>query len=293
MFVKKSNFIYFATLILAVLYVLSFCKSCTSKDKRELLKTTLVNPKYENQIENFEFSDPNNSFELKKINNKWMIKSKDSGMALPADSKRIENFIKNLTKIRNMYKISDKNTKNNSFGLSDNSSFTIKYGFSSGYHQLNFGNQDFSLSTRFLMTDKNTTVYEIDDSLDKYLSTSIQSWAEPYLISQEVIGSITADDIQNAELMTENRILKISDFSKLLELRHGGMAASSEINQEKQTARVNIELGNKNSVILEIFSTEKENEYLVKSTYRNTNLNQSFYTNISGWTYNKIKETTL
>ena len=33
----------------------------------------------------------------------------------------------------------------NSFTLSESSSFAIKYGFSSGYHQLNFGNQDFSI----------------------------------------------------------------------------------------------------------------------------------------------------
>ena len=292
MFVKKNNLIYIGTAILAVLYFLSFCRSCSSTDKRELIKTALINPKYENQIESFELSDSQNSIQLTKNNEKWQVKDNISGLYLPADSKKVNIFTKNLTTIRNMYKISDKINKDNSFVLFNESSFVIKYTMPSGFYQLYFGNQDFSLSTRFLMTDKNTTVYEIDDSLDTFLSTSIQSWAEPYLISQETIGKITPEDIQKAEIITENKILKISDYQKLLDLRHGGVAVSPNLNSTK-TAIINIELGNKNSINLEILQTDMENEYLVKSTYKTQNKNQTYYMNISSWTYNKIKEITL
>ena len=44
-----------------------------------------------------------------------------------------------------------------------------------------------------MMTEKSTQVYEIDNSMDTYLTTSIQSWAEPYIISKTAITT----DIQS------------------------------------------------------------------------------------------------
>ncbi len=297
----KNKILLIITALLAVLYILSFTQVFSSKDRREKLKTSLVNPKYKETISSFELSDAAGTLEIEKKGSFWTADS------IPVSSERIENLISDLTTIRNLYKISDKITKNSTFGLTNGTEFHLRYFTDTGFHELVFGNQDFSLSSRYMMTEKSTQVYETDDSFDKYLTTSIQSWSEPYIISREVLGHINQKDIQTVNITeAENgRVIKYSKLSdtekinSLLELRHGGTAG---INSEKvlladSLMTLIIELGNKKSIILEIYDENSPNEtsYIVKSEYKNE-AGKTEYTGlckISGWTYNKIKEITL
>ncbi len=297
----KNKILLIITALLAVLYILSFTQVFSSKDRREKLKTSLVNPKYKETISSFELSDAAGTLEIEKKGSFWTADS------IPVSSERIENLISDLTTIRNLYKISDKITKNSTFGLTNGTEFHLRYFTDTGFPDLVFGNQDFSLSSRYMMTEKSTQVYETDDSFDKYLTTSIQSWSEPYIISRQVLGHINQKDIQTINITeAENgRVIKYSKLSdtekinSLLELRHGGTAG---INSEKvlladSLMTLIIELGNKKSIILEIYDEKSPNEtsYLVKSEYKNE-AGKTEYTGlckISGWTYNKIKEITL
>lgn len=297
----KNKILLIITALLAVLYILSFTQVFSSKDRREKLKTSLVNPKYKETISSFELSDAAGSLEIVKKGSFWTADS------IPVSSERIENLISDLTTIRNLYKISDKITKNSTFELTNGTEFHLRYFTDTGFHELVFGNQDFSLSSRYMMTEKSTQVYETDDSFDKYLTTSIQSWSEPYIISRQVLGHINQKDIQTVNITeAENgRVIKYSKLSdaekikNLLELRHGGSAG---INSEKvlladSLMTLILELGNKKSIILEIYDENSPNEtsYLVKSEYKNE-AGKTEYTGlckISGWTYNKIKEITL
>ncbi len=300
---KNSKILIGLTAFLAVLYILSFTKSCTSKDNREILKTSLVNQKYKNSISSFELEDSSGSLSIVNSGSFWTVSTGTGSQSLPASTDRIQNLLENLISIRNLYKISDKITEKSTFGLTNGTEFHLRYYTEDIFHELIFGNQDFSLSSRYMMTEKNTQVYETDTSLDIFLTTSIQNWAEPYIISQTILGKIAASDIQRAQVLdlTTNHLSSISDIQKLLDLRHGGMPDNidsfffqTEYPQNPETI-ITLELGNKNEIEVKIYKSKKENEYIVNVNYK-IDSSSAFYTStakISSWTYNKIKEITL
>ena len=286
-FTKNNKILIIIASILIILYVLSFTRACTSKDDREKIKTSLVNQKYKDSITSFELQDSAGEIKITNKGDFWTVGT------LPASEQRMQAFINNLTTIRNLYKISDKINKNSTLGLTTGTEFHLKYSTADTFHELIFGNQDFSLSSRYMMTEKSTQVYEIDSSLDTYLTTSMQSWAEPLIISQLVFGKITPQDIQ--------RTTVISDPQKLLDLRHGGIPGEEELlsilqtNQTSDTT-ITLELGNKNEIELKIYPAKNSSEFIVMTEYHKQKGDTPYYTSvskISSWTYNKIKEITL
>ena len=305
---KFNKLLIALTAFLAILYFLSFTKSCTTSDHREKIKSALVNQKYKDSITSFELSDASLSILIKKQGSFWTITAASTPeISLPASSERIEKLTENLIKVRNLYKISDKINKNSSFGLTNGTEFHLRYNTADGtFHELIFGNQDFSLSSRYIMTEKSTAVYEIDSSLDNFLTTSIQSWTEPFIISQSVLGKIQAQDIQRSTANYQNHLYPLKDCQKLLELRHGGLPGLQEVNKIKENQKsaeikILLESGNKDEIELEIYPADSESEYIIQTQYYKASAQQSanrqpFYTSyskISSWTYNKIKENIL
>ena len=296
-FTKNTKILIGLAAFLTLLYLMSFTKSCTSKDSRERVKTSLVNPKYKDSITSFELEDAAGSLTINYNGQFWTAGS------LPASPERIQNLLEDLTTIRNLYKISDKISQKSTFGLTNGTDFHLRYNTEDSFHELIFGNQDFSLSSRYLMTEKNTQVYEIDNTLDKYLSTSLQSWAEPFIISQVVLGKITVNDIQRSQVINheENHISSVSDLQKLLDLRHGGYPnftpdELNEVTSEKPQITINLELGNKNEIEIQLYKSKNENDFIVLTEYKNQKDTAPVFTSaskISSWTYNKIKENTL
>lgn len=304
---KNSKILIGLTAFLTISYFLSFTKSCSSADKREKLKTALVNQKYLDSISFISLQDAGGSLELNNYKGFWTLNRLSDysssqfqeAPSIPVSQERMNNFLNEITTIRNMYKISDKISKNSSLGLTNGTEFHITYsipdskGDQGSFHELIFGNQDFSLSSRYLITGQSTQVYEIDSSMDTYLTTSIQSWAEPYIISRQIIST----DIQ-----TINKKAKPENIAKLLELRHGGLPELSELseiinqNQKSQT-ELEIENGDKSRIILDIYQrADQEDSYIIKAEYYMPDSKTAFYTawlKISSWTYNKIKEITL
>lgn len=281
----KDKILYTSVIILLLLFCLSFVKSCRNTDKREIIKTALVNQKYENQISEIVITKGESKITLEKKEKYWLVMENESELSLPADSKKINSLLKELTSLRNLYKLSDKISKNNAFGFNNSDTCIISYTYPEGIHELYFGNQDFAQTSRYLMTDKNTQIYEIDSAVDRFLSTNSTSWTEPFLISQEILGPIKSEDIQSTN---------ISDVEKFLDLRHGGFPDFSFIIPNELDTLLNFELGNKCSIKMEIYSTNQEAQFLVKTEYTDI-YGKKYYccSKISSWTYNKIKEITL
>ena len=74
---------------------------------------------------------------------------------------------------------------------------------------------------------------------------------------------------------------------KLSELRHTGFITNESKNK---TATVKIELGNKESLLIEIFNTEEDSEFNCYVSYYNSDNKLYLKTDqkISSWTYNKL-----
>ena len=290
---KKVRILYISLSVLVVLYLLSFVKSGNGRNKKFEIKTALINPSNIESVTEINIFNSKENVLLVKSGNFWTVKNKNSQLSLPVSSAKMKNMTNNLISIRSLYKLSDSYTQNNSFGLSDSDTVHLKYLYSQGFHELLFGNYDFSQKYRYLMTDKNTTVYEVNSALDSFLSTSINNWAELFLISQEVLGKIETTDIQTAVLYSDNIPLTINDIDKLLELRHGGLPEETNFNNPE--SKLIIEIGNKNKIEMQFYKTTDLSGYTVKADYYNYSVNstQTFYTKITNWTYNKIKEITL
>lgn len=291
--------------VLSFSFVLSFFTTGNNKDKRKPVKTALLNPKNISNIKTIEIKKNDEALILANTNDFWIVMTNQETNAIPADSEKIGEFLEDLAKTRNLYKVADKPSKNDSFGLQNENSLTIRYTLKdSSVNELIFGSENFSLSARYLMTGKALSVYEIDNSLEKYLTLKVQAWSDPYIISKSVAKNISQEDIQVIKLTFENdsKILKSSDSgfidisSKLLELRHGGIGKVNDIQNSNPNMELLLQLGTKSEIKLSFYECESiEREFVVKTQYTDSlnNTSNTFYTKISLWTYNKIKEIIL
>lgn len=299
----KNKYLYIIAAGLLLLYIFSFIFQ--KSDKRKSVKSALINPTYVNKIDSFElFDGDEEKLVFQKKGEFWEIHKQigNNLHKIPADSKKVKEFFENASEVVNMYKISDTFTENNSFMILKPGYIQFKYRFDDKFYEIFFGSQDFSLSSRYVMSGKSTSIYEISNFLDKYLTTSIQFWCDSSLISQNVFGKIKASDIQKSYVIFDDSLHTFSDLQKLLDLRHGGFISNSkteqneQINEEKMESKMQIflELGNKNQIILNLQQSSENSFVMVESVYENAAGEKSIYNSqISLWTYNKIKEITL
>ena len=308
----KNKYLYIIIVILIFLYVFSFVFQ--RSDKRKALKSTLINPSYVNEIEYFElFDGDKEKLIFQKNGNVWEIHKNYENyiQKLPAESTIINDFLKTASGVVNMYKISDTFTENNSFMILKPGYIQFKYTYKDKIYEIYFGAQDFSLSSRFVMSGKSTDIYEISNFLDNYLTTSVQFWCDSSLISQNVFGKIQVSDIQKNYVIFDDKMHIFSDLQKLLDLRHGGFISNIQSNQDEKNPEnpykndhqnkeyeskmtIFLELGNKNQITLNLFQLKENSFVSVESVYENS-VGEKFVYNsqISLWTYNKIKEITL
>lgn len=304
MFKNKKNIILICTIVfLSFTYILSFITK-NNVSKKKIIKTELINEKYQNDIVMFQIKIGNKLITLSKNDDLWFVQTDTSHKeAIPADTNRISRFISDLTQLRQIYKVSDKINKNNDFSFDTDSAITIRYYLEdSTFSDLIFGGKDFTNTYRYLMTGKSLAVFQVDSSFETYLSVNTQAWCDPNIISQSVLGVVSEQDIQTLTINSDGKNyiktpVNDSDFytkmNKLLNLRHGGLADFDfAFNPEFSTK---IEFGNKKWVTIQIAPSENDEDYIVKSDYyiENSNKKYTFYSKISLWTYNNIKENTL
>ena len=220
-------------------------------------------------------------------------------------------MLEELTSVIEVYKVSDKGGKVlKDFGLESAGQEAFIFDFYCAEEkagEILFGKNDFSQTNRYVKSASSSTVYETKDFIQNYLSTSIQFWSEPFIISQNVCGAIKASDIQrviiNNKVYTPSSKNFSSYTSKLLELRHGGFyqtaagssaagqladgpSAAGQLADGDVAEKIQLELGNKNQIDLYVYKTEVESEFFCKIIY---NRKDFFYFNISAWTLGKLK----
>ena len=296
----KNSVLYTLSAILLFTYLLSFTKVFNS-DKRKVQKTALLNPKYKEQITSIELSSENQQLILEKNNDFWIVQDGEAGFSAPASKNQVENFINTLTKIVNVYKISDQMSKNNDYSFD----FSIKISYADTYSQLIFGKQDFSQTLRYFMTGRSAAVYQAGSDFESFLTISQRFWTEPELISKSITKNISYTDIQRITIsdFQTTRILTPEDntfkayASDLLELRHGGIYQLQEPAEDSIAETINIpilriklELGNKDEIVVQAYQATEDN-YRLSVHYPKIKYEANF--KISPWTLSKLSQKEL
>lgn len=307
----KNSYLFIALVVLLLCFILSFSSFFSNDNSKHKMQTVLLNSKNITKIDEFELQDKNGILTLKRVDDLWLIsKNLQKNITIPANISFVNSFIDFLSNQIEVYKIAELKSDNNDFGFGEESKFSIKYTLDDGTsNELIFGNMDFTKAYRYFMTTKNLSVYEISSLVDQFLSTNVQIWSDPNIIFNSVLGGISSSDIQNIIVYKENNIIPnkfnsldanelIQNLNKLLDLRHGGLCDSRDIELIDSNLEISIviEFANKINLKMDIYESKiHEKEYLIHSEYINSIINRKyeFYSKCSYWTYNKIIETIL
>ena len=286
----KSNQIILVTLITILtitefLYLTVFSK--TGEKKRHQQEIQLLHEADISQIDGIIIQGNNEGLILKRTDDMWLLTDMSNpGSDIPADTQRLAKLFVNLVSKHTMTKTGKKDsTIINTYGLDETNGTVISL-FKNGteYQRLYFGSTDFSQSRRYFTTLELNSVFLFDSSFENFLSTSVQSWSDPYIISQQLKDEV----FQMGEPQDVD--------PKIFELRHGAIAES--LIDFPLDLSFTIQMGDKSTITLDIYeypADDSVQEYVVSTTFDSPRLGKSFSykTKISLWTYNKIKEIML
>ena len=312
---KQLTVIYSIAAILAVFYILSLTVFSKTDNKRHLQQIQLLHEADIPNIDIITIQYGSDSIILSRTDNMWLlVNPKNPEDRIPADTQRLQKFFVLLASKHNMYRAGKSNSTNgNSYGLNESEgTYITLYKNGAVYQQLVFGSLNFSQTERYFTTQELKSVFLAGREFESFISVSQTNWTDPYIISSQLRNDVfTMGEVQTAAFYDyqnkKNGILSNSipeqkaAIDKLLELRHGGFA---EINQNIQqnmstllhTMTIILELGDKSKITLEFFEhPQLENEYIVQTSFDSERKGKSFTytTQISLWTYNKIREMTL
>lgn len=211
---KKVNLILLGTTFLSfLLFIFSFFAVDSNSVKS--VKSALVNPADSENIQKIIISSPEAILTIQKEKNWWICES--GGVRTFAHEKTILNLIDNLTKLRNMYKISDSVHGKENLDLVEGSAQIITVAGVDGriFSKLYFGSSD-SLTARIAVaSERGKMCYETEDDFSVYLKTDLNFWSVP-----EIFFSI--NNPANLSLSSE-------DLHLLLSLRHGQIFCSEPV----------------------------------------------------------------
>lgn len=308
---KNIIFVYSALVVLIILYLLSFVNF--GKTNKKPLSIKFLNENELNSITGVQIYNYEQGIFLNNENNIWTVSTDENPEnRIPVDLSKLNKLISALGKTSTLYKISDKIQNDTSYGLNDGTESVIRIYFSSGEHtDFVFGNTDFSQANRYFTTNPFKTVYLIDNSFDVYLNPSIQSWSDPFIVSNQLknnvfkmgeVQSVTLSDLNGNIINHLNSSYEgwTDSINKLLELRHGGLSEEKYVftsyDNNQLEVSIYLEMGDTSEIFMDIYNIpENDQNYLVHLIFNSNRLNRTFsYTvKISSWTYNKIKEITL
>lgn len=279
-FRDKINLILSAVLfVLCLIFVFSF--SGNRKSRKENIRTSLVNPRYVDEIDFFELKSGDSILDFKKQDGVWFCGNltEDGNFFAPCIPGKAETFLKSLSDVKEYKKISGGKGNLSSYGISEEEGFFFRYEVSGNIFELCFGDKNFTETGRYLKSGNNENIFQTDISLDKYFYTSSGQWTDPYLISR-AFGKYSFQDVQS----------KVPE--DILELRHSGISFVAVPENSVPEKTLKVEMGDTSFYRFEFFeNSESENSFLVSVTYENPLSKKLFEysVKVSEWTYNKLK----
>ena len=299
--------------LLFILSITVFSPSSNTNKKRHSIQLQLIHEADISNIDIITIQQADSAISLTRADNMWLLANQnDVNDKIPADTERLKSFFVLLASKHMMTKAGNTAKNDNSYGLDKHDSTVITlYKNGTVYQSLNFGDLNFSQTQRYFTTAEVKAVFLAGSEFEPFLTTSVTSWADPYIISSQLLNDVflmglaqTADffdyKTNRLETLTTADDEQKKSIQKLFDLRHGGFVETdsnqTSDNTQNKALSVKIQMGDKSQISLDLFEHPAiENEYIVYTTFESERLakNFTYKTQISAWTYNKISEIML
>ena len=304
-----------------ILFVFSLFFSKNGKNTPKAIDSALLNPKHSSEVSQIEINVPNQedgSIILKKQGDFWLLeKDLASGEKIisQADSAIIESFIKKISEIRKLYKVSDKSSDYESFSVSENSGIAVSFigNNSKMYTKVHFGHSDSLKNRIYFRSDSSKITYECENDFQQYLTAETNYWSEGKIIPEiknpvQITVKMNESSIAQSSKMKrlDEKSASFSIKSKaLLSLRHGQIWPETTINSENYISTLSVQDGNGRLAKLDFFKIQNgdDESYFYRKSLQPSPVDSqenifAFYSEkaayeISAWTYEKIIQTVL
>lgn len=245
---KQNKFLFKILLASILIFVLSLAFSKKERSAQKAVDSAILNPSHKNEVNLIEIeSEKGSQISLKKQGDFWLLyKTFENGNEIStlADSKIIAALLENTSKIRKIYKITEKENDYLSLGISETQGTSISFSQNNGklYTKVHFGYSD-SLKYRiYFRSDSSKTVYETENDIHQFLTAETNYWTEGQIIPEiknpvQITMKIKADSEQSLSPITIKLDEKSEDFKSkshtLLSLRHGNIQDMPRIQSDK------------------------------------------------------------
>lgn len=302
--ISKLHILIFSLTVLVLLYIISFINPVKS-EKHNIITTALVNPKYEISEVNIYHKDFGN-LSLHNYSDFWggeFFNNQDY-IYFPADSKLVNDFIKNVKQVIELDKITQ--SKKDVFPLYNLTDDAVVVSFYDNdkncISKIYFGALNKTMDKIFLRTDRNISVYAMDSKIVDFLDPSIKNWTEQNIIPQGISHNLEYSKIQNFTYTENNVTEKAGEKAKekITSLRFSEIL--TDFSAGTKTLELNIAEGNGSEYRLSFYPavtrngdcyiydinikpaitySENQKEFIKKLNYSGA---------ISQWTYSSITE---
>lgn len=176
---------------LLLTYVLSM-RYTSQRSQVKTVTSALLNPKYKDTVTQIEITD-GPSLTLKKVGSLW-IGQTDSAGTWPVQKSTIENLITNATNIIKMYTKADNVRSWGTLHVTPESARKLVFMDTDGQivSELYFGLENALTNRIAVRSGTRQTVYEVEQTIETYLTTDRSFWCDPYLYPQYVTGASDA-----------------------------------------------------------------------------------------------------
>ena len=313
---KQLVAVYLIAFILALLYIFSLTLFSSDNKKRHSQQLQLLHQADISNIDIITFQRQNQSIILLRRDNMWqLVNPLNADDRLVANADTLQKFFICLANKHTLIKAGKIDSKDeawssSSYGFNQQDATMITlYKNGLEYKKLLFGSLNFSQTERYFTTNELNAVYLARQEFEPFLSLTIQNWVDPYIISSQLKDSVfTMGQVQTVNFYDyqEQKACLLDSLNaedkgridKLLELRHGGFVEDQTFSPSESQKCLNLQLqmGDKSKINLDFYKSQTaENEYITEVTFDSQRQGKSFKykTNISSWTYNKIKEMML
>lgn len=323
---KQTKLLFKILLASILIFVLSLAFSKKERSVPKSVESAILNPSHRNEVNLIEIeSGEGSSVTLKKQGEFWLLsKAFENGneICTLADSKIISSLLENAGKIRNIYKISEKESDYLSLGISENQGTSISFSQNNNrmYTKVHFGYTNSLKNRIYFRSEASKAVYETENDIFQFLTTETSYWSEGQIAPEiknpvQITLKTEKDSEQNFSPRTITLDEKTEKFQSkshaILSLRHGKVSPLDSSDSLKKISILTLQDGNGRLSRIDFFVkwadaegdsinqlSEKEISYFYKKTVTPSQIDSqenifAFYSEnalyeISAWTYEKI-----